>query len=125
MRFYAFSDVGATCGRPILLRLCDYAIAFLSLAKNAFNKFFVAFAIIMCYNTRYSIIFSIYLHYKGAGFVKIIKRNGSEETFNSDKIFGAVTKANKACEKGRISQEEILDIADYVEYKCNKLNRAV
>ena len=57
--------------------------------------------------------------------MKIIKRNGSEETFNSDKIFGAVTKANKACEKGRISQEEILDIADYVEYKCNKLNRAV
>lgn len=57
--------------------------------------------------------------------MKIIKRNGSEETFDTSKIFNAVAKANKACEKGAISNEEIDDIADYVEYKCNKMNRAV
>lgn len=57
--------------------------------------------------------------------MKIIKRNGAEETFNIEKIFNAVKKANKACDKGRISDEEINDIADYVEYKCNKMNRAV
>lgn len=57
--------------------------------------------------------------------MKIIKRNGSEETFDTSKIFNAVAKANKACEKGAISNEEIEDIADYVEYKCNKMNRAV
>lgn len=57
--------------------------------------------------------------------MKIIKRNGSEENFDAEKITAAVAKANKACEKGRISQEEIADIADYVEYKCNKMNRAV
>lgn len=27
--------------------------------------------------------------------------------------------------KGAISAEEIEDVADYVEYKCNKMNRAV
>ncbi len=57
--------------------------------------------------------------------MKIIKRNGAEEIFDSEKIINAVKKANNAGEKGRISNEEILDIADYVEYKCNKMNRAV
>ena len=57
--------------------------------------------------------------------MKIIKRNGSEENFDVSKISAAVAKANKACEKGAISQEEIEDVADYVEYKCNKMKRAV
>ena len=57
--------------------------------------------------------------------MKIIKRNGSEEIFDSEKIVNAVRKANDAGEKGRISDEEIADITDYVEYKCNKLGRAV
>ena len=57
--------------------------------------------------------------------MKIIKRNGSEENFDVSKISAAVAKANKACEKGAISAEEIEDVADYVEYKCNKMNRAV
>lgn len=57
--------------------------------------------------------------------MKIIKRNGSEEIFDIEKIINAVKKANSACEKGRISDEEICDAADYVEYKCNKMNRAV
>lgn len=53
------------------------------------------------------------------------QRNGSEENFDVSKISAAVAKANKACEKGAISAEEIEDVADYVEYKCNKMNRAV
>mgnify|MGYP000017165189 FL=1 len=57
--------------------------------------------------------------------MKIIKRNGSEENFDVTKISAAVAKANKACEKGAISAEEIEEVADYVEYKCNKMNRAV
>ena len=57
--------------------------------------------------------------------MKIIKRNGAEELFDSSKIINAVKKANDAGEKGRISDEEIADVADYVEYKCNKLGRAV
>ena len=57
--------------------------------------------------------------------MKIIKRNGSEEQFDPTKITAAVAKANAACEQGAISAEEIGDVADYVEYKCNKMNRAV
>ena len=57
--------------------------------------------------------------------MKIIKRNGAEEAFNIEKIIAAVNKANVAEDKGRISAEEIADVADYVEYKCNKMNRAV
>ena len=57
--------------------------------------------------------------------MKIIKRNGAEEVFDQTKIINAVKKANLAGEKGRISDEEIADVTDYVEYKCNKLGRAV
>jgi ribonucleoside-triphosphate reductase len=57
--------------------------------------------------------------------MKIIKRNGAEEVFDQAKIINAIKKANMAGEKGRISDEEIADVTDYVEYKCNKLGRAV
>ncbi len=57
--------------------------------------------------------------------MKIIKRNGTEENFDTSKITAAVSKANRTCEKGAISAEDINDIADYVEYKCSKMNRAV
>lgn len=57
--------------------------------------------------------------------MKIIKRNGSEEIFDINKIIAAITKANNSLEKRRLNEEQIKDIADYVEYKCNKLNRAV
>lgn len=57
--------------------------------------------------------------------MKIIKRNGSEVNFDIDKIVAAVTKANTSSDSGILSQEQIHDIADYVEYKCRKMNRAV
>ncbi len=57
--------------------------------------------------------------------MKIIKRNGAEEDFDINKIVVAVSKANVAAGKNKLSMEQIKDIADYVEYKCDKLNRAV
>ncbi|CDD63888.1 putative uncharacterized protein [Firmicutes bacterium CAG:882] len=57
--------------------------------------------------------------------MKIIKRNGSEEVFDVAKIASAITKANAATDSAPLSKEQITEIADYVEYKCNKMNRAV
>lgn len=57
--------------------------------------------------------------------MKIIKRNGSEETFDSKKIVAAITKANNSCDKSMLSDEQIAEIADFVEFKCNRLQRAV
>ena len=57
--------------------------------------------------------------------MRIIKRNSSEETFDINKIIIAVTKANNATENGKITEEQIRDIADYVEYKCSRMDRAV
>ena len=57
--------------------------------------------------------------------MKIIKRNGSEEDFNVEKIINAVRKANNSSENPFLTEEQIYDIADYVEYKCNKIKRAV
>ena len=57
--------------------------------------------------------------------MKIIKRNSSEENFNGEKIVNAVTKANNASEKKYLTNEQISEIADYVEYKCSKMGRAV
>ncbi len=57
--------------------------------------------------------------------MRIIKRNGSEELFDIQKIIAAITKADSASEKRELTPEEINDIAEYVEYKCNKMGRAV
>lgn len=57
--------------------------------------------------------------------MKIIKRNGSEETFDVSKISAAVAKANNAGDKIELDQAQINDIADYIEYRCGKINRAV
>lgn len=57
--------------------------------------------------------------------MRIIKRNGSEEDFNIEKIINAVKKANGSGEHKFLTDEQIEDVADYVEYKCNKIQRAV
>ena len=57
--------------------------------------------------------------------MRIIKRNGSEEDFNIEKIINAVNKANGSGEHKFLTDEQIEDVADYVEYKCNKIRRAV
>ena len=55
--------------------------------------------------------------------MKIIKRNGSEETFNIEKIINAIRKANNSADSPFLTEEQITDIADYVEYKCNPFAR--
>ena len=56
--------------------------------------------------------------------MKIIKRNGSEAVFNSDKIFSAVKKANEAVEPAdRIACEDIEKITSRVSEKCQSLGR--
>ena len=53
--------------------------------------------------------------------MKIIKRNGSEVDFDLNKI----TKANAACEKQELTASQIQEIAEYVEFKTVKANRAL
>ena len=62
---------------------------------------------------------------RGWAKMKIIKRNGSEETFDIAKIAAAIDKANRASDKIELNQTQIDDIADYIEYRCTKINRAV
>ena len=57
--------------------------------------------------------------------MKIIKRNGSEEAFDNKKIIRAVTKADTKSESRSLTDAQIEDIAEFVEFKCNRLNRAV
>lgn len=57
--------------------------------------------------------------------MKIIKRNGSEMPFNSNKIFSAISRANAQVEDtDRISPEEIQAITDKVTEYCIRLERA-
>ena len=57
--------------------------------------------------------------------MKIIKRSGTEETFNIDKIIAAVSKANKEVETiNRMSEEQVEEIAGNVTQICADMNRA-
>ncbi len=58
--------------------------------------------------------------------MKIIKRNGQEVIFNSDKIYNAIVKANlKVSDRERIADDQIKEITDKVSLACKKKNRAV
>ena len=57
--------------------------------------------------------------------MNIIKRNGSEAVFDLNKIVIAVTKANQASDKKELTASQINDIAEYVEFKISKANRAL
>ncbi|MDO4265143.1 MAG: anaerobic ribonucleoside-triphosphate reductase [Eubacteriales bacterium] len=57
--------------------------------------------------------------------MKVIKRNGSEASFDDCKIVLAVKKANDAGEAHELTENQINEIADYISYKCHKMNRAV
>ena len=62
---------------------------------------------------------------KGRQGMKIIKRNGSEATFDSDKIYNAISKANASVkEVDRISEEKINEIVKTVTATCEAKNRA-
>ena len=58
--------------------------------------------------------------------MKLIKRNGSEEIFDREKIAAAILKANEAVDEDeQITKGKINKIAAHVESKCEKLGRAV
>ena len=57
--------------------------------------------------------------------MKIIKRNGAEVDFDLSKIIIAVSKANAACKKEELTPSQINEIAEYVEFKISKANRAL
>ncbi|MGN0522733.1 MAG: anaerobic ribonucleoside-triphosphate reductase [Eubacterium sp.] len=57
--------------------------------------------------------------------MKIIKRNGAEVDFDLTKIIVAVSKANQASEKKELTDSQIHDIAEYVEFKIAKASRAL
>ena len=58
--------------------------------------------------------------------MKIIKRNGTEVTFDIAKIVNAIRKANKeVSEENRLSDEQITKIAEKVKALSGDLNRAV
>ncbi len=58
--------------------------------------------------------------------MKLIKRNGSETVFDSEKIYLAIEKANMAVdEKERITDSEIRRVTTKVTRRCEKLKRAV
>ena len=58
--------------------------------------------------------------------MKLIKRNGSEEIFDRQKIAAAILKANEAVDEDeQITKGKINKIATHVESKCEKLGRAV
>ena len=58
--------------------------------------------------------------------MQIIKRSGSEETFDINKIIIAITKANESVnEAERLTSEQINDIAQSVKNTCGAVDRAL
>ncbi len=57
--------------------------------------------------------------------MKVIKRNGSEVDFDLVKIVNAITKANQAAVREELTQAQIEEIAEYINFKCTKMNRAI
>ena len=63
---------------------------------------------------------------KGEGRMKIIKRSGEEQEFDSSKIINAVSKANLTVKESlRLSDEQLEDIALNIERRCKKIRRAL
>ncbi len=62
----------------------------------------------------------------GMIIMKIIKRSGSEVTFDITKIMAAVSKANQdRVHSERLSDEQIQTISDNVESICEEMNRSL
>ena len=58
--------------------------------------------------------------------MKIIKRSGTEVTFDIDKIMAAVSKANnEVVHSERLSDEQIEMISKNVEDICQEMNRSL
>lgn len=58
--------------------------------------------------------------------MNIIKRSGTEATFDRNKIIIAITKANdEAKETERLTEKQISDIVDDIEIECHRQNHAL
>lgn len=57
--------------------------------------------------------------------MKVIKRNGSEVEFDRDKIIAAITKANNSTSSKELTEGQIQEASEYINYKCEKIGRAV
>lgn len=57
--------------------------------------------------------------------MKVIKRNGSEVEFDADKIIRAITRANNTCVRQELTDEQIREAAEYIDFKCERMGRAV
>lgn len=63
---------------------------------------------------------------KGAEVMKIIKRNGAEETFDRQKIKDAIAKANNETDgTPELTDRQIDYISLVIEDHCNEMNRAL
>ncbi len=57
--------------------------------------------------------------------MKVIKRNGSEVEFDINKIIQAIKKANASVLNMEMTDEKIQEAAEFVAFKCERMNRAV
>lgn len=60
-----------------------------------------------------------------ASNMKVIKRNGSEVEFDIEKIIAAMKKASDATQHQSLTEVQIKEAADYIQFKCERMNRAV
>ena len=57
--------------------------------------------------------------------MKVIKRDGTEVSFQKEKIITAIFKANQVTEHNRLTEEQINEVAEYISFKCSRMSRAV
>lgn len=58
--------------------------------------------------------------------MNVIKRDGKEVSFDINKIIRAIKKANSEVEKrNRVTQPQIVDVANKITLKCREYNRAI
>ena len=62
---------------------------------------------------------------KKAGAKYVIKRNGSEDLFDEDKIVNALFKANDSTIKNKITKKQIGEIADHIKSKVDETPHAL
>lgn len=57
--------------------------------------------------------------------MKVIKRDGTEVSFQKEKIITAIFKANQVTKQNRLTEEQINEAAEYISFKCSRMSRAV
>ena len=57
--------------------------------------------------------------------MKVINRDGTEVSFQKEKIITAIFKANQVTEQNRLTEEQINEAAEYISFKCSRMSRAV